>query len=64
MVDKNGSKIVKGQTVVVPAGQNGDLWGEWEFTATVASVLDTVVSVVDYEGDFWDVDADRLEVLE
>jgi hypothetical protein len=59
--DKNGQELKIGQTVLVPDPMPDDLWLH-SFAGTVES-LSTWASVVDGDGDCWDVDFKRLEII-
>lgn len=64
MKDKNGNLIKTGMSVTVPAPDgNVDIWNH-EFVGTVDSFHDNYVTVVDGDGEFFDVEPERLEVEE
>jgi hypothetical protein len=62
MNDKNGVSISDGDTVEVPTPNNNDIWMH-SFTGTVDGTHDKCVCVVDGDGDYWDVEPERLIVL-
>jgi hypothetical protein len=59
--DKNGNILEVGQTVIVPEPMPDDLW-EHSFTGRIDS-LSLWATVIDQEGDAWDVDFKRLEIV-
>jgi len=62
--DKNGFEIKKGDTVLVDDPKGHDLWSH-SFAGQVDGFkADGTLCVVDGDGDFWDMEADRVQVQE
>jgi hypothetical protein len=66
MRDINGKKIKVNQDVLVPdpSSKFGDMW-QHSFQGVVDTIREDcgLVTVVDGDGDCWDVEPDRLEVV-
>ena len=67
MFDKKGTLLEKGQEVKVPSPKSDgkDIW-YFEFNGIVEDVLEDrgTAIVIDGDGDFFEVEADRLTVAE
>jgi len=67
MFDKKGTLLEKGQEVQVPSpkADGTDIWN-FEFNGIVEDVLEDrgTAIVIDGDGDFFEVEADRLTVAE
>ncbi len=61
--DKNGVKIFEGATVNVPDPNQDDIH-EHAFQGTVSGRHEQWISVEDQEGEFYDIEEERLEVQE
>jgi len=63
MKDKNGIKIEIGYSVEVPYAESNDIWGS-DFVGTVDSFHGDYVTVVDGDGNCFDVEPERLKLFE
>ncbi len=63
MKDKNGIKIEIGYSVEVPAPSSGDMWSN-DFVGTVEDFHGDYVTVIDGDGDCFDVEPERLQLFE
>ena len=64
--DKNGRLLKKGQTVVVPDPSLSDDFWKHSFQGTVKSlhaVFNGLTCVEDQDGNGWDVEPERLEII-
>ena len=64
--DKNGKQIKLGQTVVVPDPSLPDDYWKHSFQGIVKSLnslFNGLVCVVDQDGNGWDVEPERLEII-
>lgn len=62
--DKNGNQIKETSLVQVPEPNETDIHRN-EFTGTVADIMDNGnVIVEDNESDFFEIEANRLEIIE
>jgi len=61
--DKNGKVINIGDSVQVPEPNDTDIHN-FEFVGTVADIYDDgTVGVIDQENDFFEIEAERLEIV-
>jgi len=63
MKDKNGRTIEVGMTVEVPEPSGNDIHN-FEFRGSVNSFHDEYVTVEDMESNFFDIEPERLEIVE
>ena len=62
MKDKNGVEIDIGDEVEVPEPNSTDMYNN-EFVGRVSDFRNDMVTVEDQDGDCWDIEPERLEVI-
>jgi hypothetical protein len=63
MKDKNGKTIKVGMEVDVPEPNGNDMYN-FEFRGSVHSFHDEYVTIEDMESNFFDIEPERLEIVE